>query len=230
MGRVVRRLCICGMRLWQAEVLKKLVRSVDMSPTTTHLITYSDGCGGQNRNIYLVCLWLHIITIVDQKFMLLGHSYLPNDRDFGNIELAKKRKQLIYIPDDWCALVKEARRKNLFSVCKMMSDDFVSIKSLQSNLVNRKINTHKQLVNWLDIRWIRVTKDQPFQFSYRHSHNALEVWKVVDLSCKAKGRPVDISRVSLPRLYNSPHEINLPIFSLFITVFIRGSNEESHSD
>ena len=50
-------------------------------------------CGGQNRNIYLVCLWLHIISSsvysimkIDHKFMIFGHSYLPNDRDFGHVE------------------------------------------------------------------------------------------------------------------------------------------------
>ena len=97
----------------------KYLRSVDMSPTTINLITYSNSCGGQNRNIYLVCLWVHIvacsITTVDQKFMLPGQSYLPNDRDFANIELAKKRKQLIYIPDDWCALVKHDTKIHFLS-------------------------------------------------------------------------------------------------------------------
>ena len=65
----------------------------DTSPTTTHLITYSDSCGGQNRNLYLLSMWLHIvasdefaITVVDQKFMTVGHSYLPNGEDFGSIE------------------------------------------------------------------------------------------------------------------------------------------------
>jgi len=34
----------------------------DTSPTATHLITYSDSCGGQNRNVYLLSLWLHIVA------------------------------------------------------------------------------------------------------------------------------------------------------------------------
>ena len=87
----------------------------------------------------------------------------------------------------------------------MKSEDFVSIKSLKLHIVNCKINTHKQPVNWLDIRWIRVTKDQPFHFSYKYSHNALEA---VDLSRKTKGRPVDMGRISLPNLYDSPRMIN----------------------
>ena len=30
-------------------------------------------------------------TCVDYKFMVSGHSYLPNERDFGNIETASKK-------------------------------------------------------------------------------------------------------------------------------------------
>ena len=38
----------------------------------------------------------------------------------------------------------------------------------------------------MEIRWIRVTKDQPFRFSYKYSHNTLEAWKVVIHDMKPK--------------------------------------------
>ena len=60
----------------------------------TNLIVFSDACGGQNRNIYLACLWMNAVSssefnypVVDHKFMVSGHSYLPYDRDFGSIEM-----------------------------------------------------------------------------------------------------------------------------------------------
>ena len=87
-------------KMYLMSSILKYLRDINMSPTTTHLITYSDSCGGQNRNIYLVCLWLHIVacsylplTTVDQKFMLPGHSYLSNDRDFGISSLPRKRSR-----------------------------------------------------------------------------------------------------------------------------------------
>ena len=139
-------------------------------------------CGGQNRNINLVCLWLHVvacdylpITTIDQKFMLTGHSFLPNDRDFSSIELAKKRHSTIYVPDEWYDLVRGARRKNAFAVSVMNTDNFVSIKSLTSHIINRKVNEDKVKVDWLKILWIRVSKDKPLQFLYRYSLNELEV-------------------------------------------------------
>jgi len=72
----------------------------EMNTDAKHLILYSDSCGGQNRNIFIVCLLLHIvcsqeftISLIDHKFMVSGHSYLPNDRDFGSVETARRRTQ-----------------------------------------------------------------------------------------------------------------------------------------
>ena len=187
----------------------------EMNTDATHLITYSDCCGGQNRNIHLVCLWLHVvanpelsITTVDQKFMVPGHSYLPNDRDFGNIETAKRRQQQVYVPNDWFGLVRNARRKNPFSVCEMKTSDFLSLKSLKPCIVNRKQDTQKNSINWLSIRWIRITKDKPFQFRFRYSLNELEVWKTVNLQRKTKGRPVHMGRITIPQSHPGPRSIS----------------------
>ena len=99
------------------------------NPTATHLITFSDSCGGQNRNVYLLALWLHIVasdkysfTTIDQKFMVVGHSYLPNDRDFGSIETARCKASHLYVPTDWSDLIRNCRRKNPFTVTDMSQD------------------------------------------------------------------------------------------------------------
>ena len=48
--------------------------------SASHLVCYSDSCGGQNRNINMACFCLHVVacedysyTTVDQKFMVSGH-------------------------------------------------------------------------------------------------------------------------------------------------------------
>lgn len=58
------------------------------------------------------------------------------------------------------------------------------------------------------MHWIAVHKDKPLQFQYRYSNNSLECWKTVDLKRKTKGRPIDMSRIALPLLYNGPRAIN----------------------
>ena len=117
--------------------------------TAKHLIAFSDACGGQNRNINMVCMWLHIVasndypyTVIDHKFMVSGHSYLPNDRDFGGVESARRRQPQIFVPEDWCTLVEKARRKNPFTVVRMSARSFVSVNRLTENITNRKTDAN----------------------------------------------------------------------------------------
>ena len=122
----------------------------DTSPTANHLITYSDSCGGQNRNVYLLSLWIHIvasdefvITVVDQKFMTVGHSYLPNDKDFGSIETKRRKCNTVFVPEEWSELILKSRRKNPFTVTNMAQTGFVSLVPVSKSFVNRKKNTAK---------------------------------------------------------------------------------------
>lgn len=145
---------------------------------------------------------------IDHKFMVSGHSYLPNDRDFGNIEIARNKTTHIYVPEDWERVVRQARRKNPFQVFKMKPEDFVSSKALTKLIVNRKKIVTNEKVEWLKTCWIRVSSDKPLQFSYRYTHNALEEWKVVDVKHKTKGCPPDLGRAKLPQLYTHPRSIS----------------------
>uniref|UniRef100_A0A1B0DBG1 Uncharacterized protein n=1 Tax=Phlebotomus papatasi TaxID=29031 RepID=A0A1B0DBG1_PHLPP len=105
----------------------------------TNLILYSDSCGGQNRNIKVTLLLIHLLTghqslrIIDQKFFVSGHSYNSADRCFGLIERAAKKEETISTPQDWMTIIRAARQRNPFEVIKMTSDDFVSSSELESN-------------------------------------------------------------------------------------------------
>ena len=62
------------------------------------IIDYSDMCTGQNRNIKVALMWLKIVQtlennveIIDHKFLISGHSFFPNDRDFGVVEMSLKK-------------------------------------------------------------------------------------------------------------------------------------------
>ena len=140
-------------------------------------------------------------TTVDQKFMTVGLSYLPNDRDLGSIETARRKENHIYVPQDWYNLVQDCRRNNPFRVSAMTQADFVSLEPVAKCIVNRKLNTFKQNVKWLNTKWIRITKEKPLQFQYRYTLNELENWKTVDLRKRGKGRPSLLGRIQLPHLY-----------------------------
>ncbi|KAL4126982.1 hypothetical protein QTP88_011180 [Uroleucon formosanum] len=82
----------------------------------THIITYSDKCGGQNRNINMAAM-LSLVTansstlhIIDQKFLLPGHTHLECDVDHTKIERAKKFSDIpIMIPRDWYQFVRTVK-------------------------------------------------------------------------------------------------------------------------
>lgn len=68
-----------------------------------HLICYSDSCFGQNKNFVMMSLFNTLIneetfSRIDHKFLVRGHTYLPNDRDFGHISKVKKDQYFIRLP------------------------------------------------------------------------------------------------------------------------------------
>ena len=97
-----------------------------------HLVAYSDSCGGQNKNFYIVCFWVYTILkgwfdTVNHKFLIPGHTYLPSDRDFAQIE-KHMRESEVYSPSQWFSLVENVRRNNPFVVARMRTNDFKDLK------------------------------------------------------------------------------------------------------
>lgn len=111
-----------------------------------HVIMYSNSCTGQNRNIKTSLSFMKLvqdvgtgIDIIDYKFLVSGHSYLPNDGEFGIIESASRRHAHIYSSDEWVEIIKNAKRKEpLFVVGNMKISDFLSTVALEKAITNRK--------------------------------------------------------------------------------------------
>ena len=106
------------------------------------------------------------------------------------------------------------------------------------------MNTNGEKVNWLDIRWVRISQDHPYKIQYRYSHNALEVWKVLDLLPKRPGRPSNIGRITLVPLYTTArclqesklHDLKAllefvpPIYHAFYNTLLEESAESNGSE
>lgn len=199
-----------------AEIGSSILQYLKMRASdATHLIVFSGACGGQNRNINIACLWMHVVSssdfnysVVDHKFVVSEHLYLPNDRDFGSIENANRRTQLVFVLEDWCTLVERARSKHPFQVVHMKRENFMSTKNIPAEIVYCKVNTKKEKVEWLNIRWIQLQKEKPFEIRYRYNHNALEAWKTLDVQRKRADLPADPGRIPLVPLYTNPRPIN----------------------
>ena len=86
--------------------------------------------------------------------MVSGYSFLANDSEFGLIESASKKKQHIYTPEDWVQIIKSSKQKNPhLKVINMKREEFLSTKTLEEAITNRKKTADGWVFNWLNIRW-----------------------------------------------------------------------------
>ena len=92
------------------------------------LVSYSDGCGGQNKNLTILGLYSEldqqgVYDILDHKFLTRWRTFLRNDSDFAQIE-KRKSSAVAYLPSDWCKVVEEANQR----VVRMEQRQFFNYK------------------------------------------------------------------------------------------------------
>ena len=139
----------------------KFLRDSNLS-SINEVHTFSDTCGGQNRNkamlsfIMFACTKFRISVWV-HRYMESGHSYLPNDRDFGLIE-KKKGKQNIYSLDDWIKIVESANSKNPFRTAKM-APEFRDVGSLVSQRHFKQFDEAGSRFNFMKLSWFSIKQD-----------------------------------------------------------------------
>ncbi|KAF2900362.1 hypothetical protein ILUMI_05824 [Ignelater luminosus] len=79
-------------------------------------------------------------TII-MRFLLSGHSFLPNHLEFGDVEVALKVQERLYTDVDY-------------------ADDFVSVENLLKAVTNGKMDLEKNKVSWLECQTIKLHKEQ----------------------------------------------------------------------
>ena len=105
---------------------------------------FADNCGGQNKNIHIVLMLLqqiHNLRLkkVDLIFMVSGHSFLPCDQSFGNIEKAFRREAEIETVDLYVALMKKSMADEKVKVHRLDRSHFKDIKILFNHITRRSV-------------------------------------------------------------------------------------------
>ena len=77
----------------------------------------------------------------------------------ATIEFAKNM-QRYYRPNQWDTFIRMARRKNPFTAVPLKYSDILDFKHVQ-NTKNAKIDSPGDIINWVKIRWLRVSKEDP---------------------------------------------------------------------
>lgn len=108
---------------------------------------WSDNCGGQNRNKYLLAMHMELIKSlpfdsIEHNYLETGHTQMNVDSMHSAIERAAKHIS-IYTPNEWCNVIRKARAENKktkttpYKVIRMQHNDFIDLKDAYSHLMNR---------------------------------------------------------------------------------------------
>ena len=123
-------------------------RTLILQTNIQQLTCYSDSCFGQNKNFQMICFWnLQVenrFKHIDHKYLVRGHTYLPNNRDFAHIE-KRKGSATVYVPEGWKKIVEESCPKSHFDVFTMdlsLFKDFTGI--VKQHKQRKKIPTNIQ--------------------------------------------------------------------------------------
>ncbi|CAG9763534.1 unnamed protein product [Ceutorhynchus assimilis] len=156
-----------------ASILLKYLSSRETNEQW-ELVVFTDNCGGQNKNWLIMALWLQLVRekkfkSIEHRFLVSGHTYLPCDRDFAQIEKHKRYLRQIYCPEDWYEAVRKSKRANPFEVIVMEQKDFLSFQKVP--MVKKNITEDKEPVNFTKARCFRFESGEPNTMFIKHELN-----------------------------------------------------------
>jgi hypothetical protein len=137
------------------------------------ITAFSDSCVGQNRNCKMALMWAYVcqkykFKQINHKFLVSGHSYLPNDADFDVVEQQLRKKTEIFTFKKWHKQIAKCCNTNPYKVVEMHADNFFLIHNLAELLNIRKVSEERQQVKWLSIQWLMVKLDEPAKLNCLH--------------------------------------------------------------
>lgn len=185
----------------------------NLPPDVKHVTTYSDTCGGQNRNQYVASAMLYIVNktnidTVNMKYMESGHTYLEADSMHSTIERARKHKK-IYSTEEWGLLIQMSRKKpKPYDVKIQKFNDIFDLTSLGKVVMhNKTINTKGETVSWLKIKWLKFDKTKPFIIQYKYELQSELSFEELDVRMGSK-ESLDWNLINLRQKYETPLPIS----------------------
>ncbi|CAH2086905.1 unnamed protein product [Euphydryas editha] len=161
-------------------ILDYIKSQVDQNPNKEiDVIFYSDNCGGQQKNKFLLSAYAYAVNkltvkSITHKFLIRGHSQNEGDNVHSVIEKQIKRylqSGPIYIPEQYKTLIVTAKKTGKpYKVVEMTHSKFYDMKALQESWgSNFNIDEEKNQIKWHDIKVLRVEKEHPEAFFYKTS-------------------------------------------------------------
>lgn len=170
-----------------------------------NLILWSDSCGGQNRSIKLVLMLIYVLhnhsslKTINLRYLETGHTFLPNDTEFGDVECRFKSNPEIFTDKAYIEIMLSCRQQNNFRVNRMKPQYFFSIKKMEEATTNRKVDIQKTKINWLKTHEIQLEKEHPYIIKMSNEING--EFQSVDLSKGRSGTKIHLKNVELDALW-----------------------------
>lgn len=155
------------------------------------LVFYSDNCCGQNKNKYIVGVYMFAVMKYDKlnsiahKFLIAGHTQNEGDSVHSVIEKQIKRSLKsgpIYVPSQYVQIIKQAKKTGeSLRVNELSHKDFISLKTLISDMGITNLNK----IKISDVKMMTIAKDSPNILKYKKSYTDTE-WSEGNLLSRNK--------------------------------------------
>ena len=177
-----------------------------------NLRIFADNCGGQNKNIHMIFALLREVhkknfDRIELCYLVPGHSYMPCDRSFGNIEKFLRKMENVMSPLEYCGGIVNATEKP-FPLYHMEREDFMDIEIMKRN----KIATRRPVLAkaFQTAAQIILTSEYPdgyiLQDKYHLEDKDGQYVSVVHHT--DKNNEFDLSHVDLPQKYPQERKLD----------------------
>lgn len=153
-------------------------------PNTTRRMTcFSDTCAGQNKNSHVIAALITAVKnhpsleVIDQKFLVPGHTFLECDQVHAQIEKEKRPTTTeLHHPSQWYEFVGNVKCSktvnNGLQVREMKQQDFLNYEALlkrkeEGPLVMKKKNVDGDPFLFAPVQWFRLRKENPTMVQYK---------------------------------------------------------------
>ncbi|XP_050516591.1 uncharacterized protein LOC126891457 [Diabrotica virgifera virgifera] len=150
------------------KYLRKTANEADSE--NLEVVFFSDNCGGQGKNKFVVTTFLYAVTnfkikSIVHKFFEVGHGQNEGDSSHSiiekNIKIALKSGP-IFLPAQYSAIISTASKTgSTFKINEMSHNEFVDLKKMTSDCTNQpfNVNINGEKFNFNDIVMIKVDKN-----------------------------------------------------------------------
>lgn len=137
-----------------------------------------DGCGGQNKNVQMLCMsswWLvnkapKSVERIQIVFPVTGHSFLPPDRVFGRIEKDIRKEEEILSPADYHTIIAKHEKIvqlgkdwKVYDWKKYTADRFKSTAALPFKITQTKMFKIKKSTT--DSKAVEIKAEKNYRYS-----------------------------------------------------------------